>query len=122
MRVPRIVVTSGEPAGIGPDACVALARRDWPADLVIAGEAKLLEETAAALGGAPRPSVYDASEPPTLSRAGTLKLLDVPAAHAVVAGRLDPRNAASVIAMLDRACDGCTGSAPGHRPGRGIPR
>jgi 4-hydroxythreonine-4-phosphate dehydrogenase len=42
-----------------------------------------------------------------LSRAGTLKLLDVPAAHAVVAGRLDPRNAASVIAMLDRACDGC---------------
>ena len=107
MRVPRIVVTSGEPAGIGPDACVALARRDWPADLVIAGDAKLLEETAAALGGAPRPSVYDASEPPTLSRAGTLKLLDVPAAHAVVAGRLDPRNAASVIAMLDRACDGC---------------
>ncbi len=107
MRVPRIVVTSGEPAGIGPDACVALARRDWPAELVIAGDAKLLEETAAALGGAPRPSVYDASEPPTLSRAGTLKLLDVPAAHAVVAGRLDPRNAASVIAMLDRACDGC---------------
>ena len=107
MRVPRIVVTSGEPAGIGPDACVALARRDWPADLVIAGDAKLLEETAAALGGAPRPSVYDASEPPALSRAGTLKLLDVPAAHAVVAGRLDPRNAASVIAMLDRACDGC---------------
>jgi 4-hydroxythreonine-4-phosphate dehydrogenase len=107
VRVPRIVVTSGEPAGIGPDACVALARRDWPADLVIAGDAKLLEETAAALGGAPRPSVYDASEPPALSRAGTLKLLDVPAAHAVVAGRLDPRNAASVIAMLDRACDGC---------------
>jgi 4-hydroxythreonine-4-phosphate dehydrogenase len=107
VRVPRIIVTSGEPAGIGPDTCVALARRDWPADLVIAGDAKLLEETAAALGGASRPCVYDPSAPPAMSRAGALKLLDVPAPHAVVAGRLDARNAGSVIAMLDRACDGC---------------
>ncbi len=111
MRVPRIVVTSGEPAGIGPDACVALARRDWPADLVIAGDAKLLEATAATLGqaapgGPPRTCLYDPSAPPASSRAGVLKLLDVPAPHRVVAGRLDVRNAASVIAMLDRACDG----------------
>ena len=107
MRVPRIVVTSGEPAGIGPDACVALSHRDWPADLVIAGDAKLLEDTAAALGGTPRLYAYDPAVPPAMSRAGSLQLLDVPAPHAVVAGRLDTRNAASVIAMLDRACDGC---------------
>jgi 4-hydroxythreonine-4-phosphate dehydrogenase len=106
VRVPRIVVTSGEPAGIGPDACVALSRRDWPADLVIAGDAKLLKETAAVLGEAPGVCVYDASAPPVMSRAGALKLLDVPAPHAVVPGRLDVRNAVSVIAMLDRACDG----------------
>ena len=106
MRVPRIVVTSGEPAGIGPDACVALGLKDWPADLVIAGDAELLEETAAALGAASRTSIYDPAAPPAKSRAGVLKLLDVPAPHAVTAGRLDTRNAASVIAMLDRACDG----------------
>jgi 4-hydroxythreonine-4-phosphate dehydrogenase len=107
VRVPRIVITSGEPAGVGPDACVALARRDWPAELVIAGDAKLLEETAAALGGAPASvCLYDRSATPVMSRAGALKLLDVPAPHAVVAGRLDVRNAVSVIAMLDRACDG----------------
>ena len=107
MRVPRIVVTSGEPAGIGPDACIALARQDWPADLVIAGDAKLLAQTAADLGAAPLMSNYDPTAAPAVSRAGALKLLDVPAAQAVVAGRLDTRNAASVIAMLDRACDGC---------------
>jgi 4-hydroxythreonine-4-phosphate dehydrogenase len=107
VRVPRIVITSGEPAGIGPDACIALARRDWPADLVIAGDAKLLAQTAADLGAAPLMSNYDPSAAPAVSRAGALKLLDVPAAQAVVAGRLDTRNAASVIAMLDRACDGC---------------
>jgi 4-hydroxythreonine-4-phosphate dehydrogenase len=107
VRVPRIVVTSGEPAGIGPDACSALARQDWPADLVIAGDAQLLAQTAADLGGAPLVSIYDPSAAPTVSRAGAIKLLDVPAPHPVVAGRLDSRNAASVIAMLDRACDGC---------------
>jgi 4-hydroxythreonine-4-phosphate dehydrogenase len=107
VRVPRIVVTSGEPAGIGPDACIALARQDWAADLVIAGDAKLLAQTAADLGTAPLMSNYDPPAAPAVSRAGTLKLLDVPAARAVVAGRLDTRNAASVIAMLDRACDGC---------------
>jgi 4-hydroxythreonine-4-phosphate dehydrogenase len=59
------------------------------------------------LGAAPLMSNYDPTAAPAVSRAGALKLLDVPAAQAVVAGRLDTRNAASVIAMLDRACDGC---------------
>jgi 4-hydroxythreonine-4-phosphate dehydrogenase len=107
VRVPRIVVTSGEPAGIGPDACVALAARDWPADLVIAGDAKLLAATAAALGAPLRCLPYDPAAAPERSRAGALKILDVPAPQAVVAGRLDTKNAGAVIAMLDRACDGC---------------
>ncbi len=107
MPAPRIVVTSGEPAGIGPDACVALARKDWQADLVIAGDAALLEQTAAALRVAATISRYDPGGAPAASRAGTLKILDVPVAEAVVPGRLDTRNAPSVIAMLDRACDGC---------------
>jgi 4-hydroxythreonine-4-phosphate dehydrogenase len=34
-------------------------------------------------------------------------VIDVPTVHPVTAGKLDPRNAAYVIAMLDRACDGC---------------
>jgi len=49
---------------------------------------------------------YDASEVPAAHVSGTLKILNVPA-HPVTAGTLDPRNAAYVIKMLDRACDGC---------------
>jgi 4-hydroxythreonine-4-phosphate dehydrogenase len=105
--VPRIVVTSGEPAGIGPDACLALAAQDWQADLVVAADRALLEETAAALGLAARLESYDPSEPPAPSRKGTLKYLHVPTAVPVIAGTLDPRNAPYVIGMLDRACDGC---------------
>jgi 4-hydroxythreonine-4-phosphate dehydrogenase len=106
-HVPRIAVTSGEPAGIGPDACIALAAEDWPADLVVMADLALLEETAAALGATPRFRAYDPTEPPAPSRKGALKVLDLPAAVRPIAGTLDPRNARYVIGMLDRACEGC---------------
>ena len=107
MYVPRIIVTSGEPAGIGPDACVVLAQSDWQADLVIAGDVTLLAETAAALKLPLRILDYDPSRPPSAHAGGNLRVLNVPTAHPVTAGELDPRNAAYVLRMLDRACDGC---------------
>ena len=105
--VPRIVVTSGEPAGIGPDACVLLARDDWAADLVVAGDAELLAATAADLGVPLRIAAYDAARPTRAHEAGTLRVLHIPTRQPVRAGILDPRNSAYVIEMLDRACDGC---------------
>jgi 4-hydroxythreonine-4-phosphate dehydrogenase len=105
--VPRIIVTSGEPAGIGPDACVILAQTDWPTDLVVAGDASLIAATAAALRLPLRIVPYDASRTPSAHVGETLKVLHLPTAQPVTAGRLDPRNAAYVIKMLDRACDGC---------------
>ena len=107
MWVPRIVITSGEPAGIGPDACVGLAQDDWQADLVVAGDAALLAATAAALNLPLAIERYDASRAVAAHRAGVLKVLHLPTAQPVVAGMLDPRNAPYVIEMLDRACDGC---------------
>jgi 4-hydroxythreonine-4-phosphate dehydrogenase len=105
--VPRIVITSGEPAGIGPDACVSLAQSAWPADIVVAADTELLSATAGALGLTINLERYDSSAPPAAHRAGTLKVMHIPTTRAVVAGQPDPRNAAYVIAMLDRACDGC---------------
>jgi 4-hydroxythreonine-4-phosphate dehydrogenase len=104
---PRIVITSGEPAGIGPDACVALAQSDWEADLVVAGDADLLGATAEALKLPLVLESYDASAPPAVHRAGHLRVLQVPLRAPVTAGQLDVRNAEYVIALLDRACDGC---------------
>ncbi len=116
MPVPRIIITSGEPAGIGPDACVMLAQRDWPAELVVAGDAEVLAVTAAALHLPLRVLPYTAAQSaaaratasaPTAHTAGTLRVLHVPTAAPVVAGTLDSRNAAYVLETLDRACDGC---------------
>jgi 4-hydroxythreonine-4-phosphate dehydrogenase len=106
--IPRIVITSGEPAGVGPDACVVLAQRDWETDLVVAADAELLAGTASALG---LPLVLERYDPTRLTRphrSGTLQVLHIPTRCKVVAGQPDARNAAYVIEMLDRACDGCT--------------
>ena len=107
MYVPRIVITSGEPAGVGPDTCVALAQAPCNADLVVVTDAQLLGDTAAALKMPLRIEAYDSSQPPAPHRAGVLKVLDIPTARPVIAGDPDTRNAAYVIEMLDRATDGC---------------
>lgn len=107
MYVPRIVVTSGEPAGIGPDACVVLAQADWPADIIVAADASLIAATAAALNLPLDIKIYDPSQPVVPHVAGSLKILHVPTAQPVIAGRLDARNAGYVIALLNRACEGC---------------
>ena len=103
-----IAVTSGEPAGVGPELCVALAARAWPARLGVLGDAGLIRRCAQASGRAVRVCDYD----PAVVRApdervGVLEVLHVPLARPVVAGRLDPHNAAGVLALLDRAIDGC---------------
>jgi 4-hydroxythreonine-4-phosphate dehydrogenase len=105
--IPRIVITSGEPAGIGPDACVALAQSPWKADIVVAADAGLLAATAHALGLPLTIERYDSSLRSESHRPGTVKVMHIPTARAVVAGQLDVSNAAYVIDMLDRACDGC---------------
>jgi 4-hydroxythreonine-4-phosphate dehydrogenase len=106
--IPRIVITSGEPAGVGPDACVTLAQTAWEADLVVAADAGLLAGTAAALGLPLSIERYESSRPAKPHCAGSLQVMHIPTRHAVQAGRPDVRNAAYVIEMLNRACDGCT--------------
>jgi 4-hydroxythreonine-4-phosphate dehydrogenase len=45
-----IAVTSGEPAGIGPELCLRLADRAWPARVVVLGDRDLLANRARTLG------------------------------------------------------------------------
>jgi 4-hydroxythreonine-4-phosphate dehydrogenase len=89
--LPVIVVTSGEPAGIGPELCLALTEREFPARLVVLGDRSLIQDRARMLGR---------------SMTG-LEILHVPLAVPGVPGKLDVRNAAHVLALLDRALAGC---------------
>jgi 4-hydroxythreonine-4-phosphate dehydrogenase len=106
--IPRIVITSGEPAGVGPDACVTIAQSAWDADLVVAADAGLLADTAAALGLPLSIERYESSRAARPHRAGSLQVMHIPVNCPVRAGQPDVRNAAYVIEMLNRACDGCS--------------
>jgi 4-hydroxythreonine-4-phosphate dehydrogenase len=88
-----IAITTGEPAGIGPEIAVAAACASH-LPTVLLGDRQLLQQAAESVRVAwPLPSWvgvehFDSKVP-------------------VVAGRLDPRNATYVLAMLDAAIDGC---------------
>ena len=107
MNRPVIAVTAGEPAGIGPDICLALAGRASRARLVVLGDRTVLAERARSLGLATRFRDYDARGDDRDRSDAALEVLHVPVAGSVQAGVLDPRNARHVIAILDRAIDGC---------------
>jgi len=81
---------------------VLLARERFPGRLVILGDAPVLRERAAARGVPFEPAPYRGRE-----SAGHLSLLEVPTQAPVRAGSLDARNARHVLAMLERATDGC---------------
>ena len=50
MSVPRLALTPGEPAGIGPDLVVQLVQEPFPAELVVVSDPDLLEARARRLG------------------------------------------------------------------------
>jgi 4-hydroxythreonine-4-phosphate dehydrogenase len=107
MTTPRIIITSGEPAGIGPDLCLAIAAREWPCDLLVAADATLLRERNAMLGTDIAIQVIPSQAPSQLHRRGELRVRHLPTAAAVRAGHLDPANAPYVLALLDAAVSGC---------------
>jgi 4-hydroxythreonine-4-phosphate dehydrogenase len=104
---PRIVITPGEPAGIGPDLCIALAQQDHDVELVAAADPALLEERAAQLGLPLQLESWQAERAPRPQRGGTLNIMPIPLRTAVTCGKLDPANAAYVLDCLRSATRGC---------------
>jgi 4-hydroxythreonine-4-phosphate dehydrogenase len=98
---PRIAVTAGEPAGIGPDLCAIAAAGRFDARLVFVGDRAVIADRAARRGLSF--DLPDYSPGSTAPRS----LLHLPAAATVTAGRLDPANGRHVLALLDRALAGC---------------
>ncbi|HAZ77560.1 4-hydroxythreonine-4-phosphate dehydrogenase PdxA [Pseudescherichia sp.] len=107
MNVQRIVITPGEPAGIGPELVVQLAQRDWPMELVICADPQLLAERALTLGLPLTLLPYDANLPAQPQQARTLTVLPVALHAQVVPGQLSVANGSYVVDTLARACDGC---------------
>lgn len=96
-----VVVTCGDPAGVGPELCLnLLARRNGP-PLVVVGDREVLSARARMVGA---PFNADDFE----SRPGARRAVwHCPVAVPPQVGKPSPRNAAHVLQQLQRAAEGC---------------
>ncbi|PNH77737.1 4-hydroxythreonine-4-phosphate dehydrogenase PdxA [Vibrio diazotrophicus] len=107
MKIKRIVVTAGEPAGIGPDLVLALSKEDWTHQIVVCADKNMLAERATALGINVELLDYNAQLTPQPQKAGTLVVDHIATTAPVVAGQLDEQNGHYVLKTLERAALGC---------------
>ncbi|WP_251977873.1 4-hydroxythreonine-4-phosphate dehydrogenase PdxA [Salinicola avicenniae] len=106
---PVLALTTGEPAGIGPELALAVAR-DWQGlsvPVVAVGDPELLAARAERLGWSIRLPVLRAGEPVPAPVDGCLPVWPVALNAPATAGRLDPANARYVLRTLDLAIAAC---------------
>ena len=106
MTIPPLALTTGEPAGVGPELTVQLLQRPLPAPLVIAGDPDLLLERAALLN-----LPLALKDDMLVAPGDEAKLLPVALGAPSIPGSLDTANASYVIEMLTAATDGCLSGA-----------
>ncbi|MHB1236159.1 MAG: 4-hydroxythreonine-4-phosphate dehydrogenase PdxA [Gallionella sp.] len=116
-----LAITSGEPAGIGPDLCVQLADTSFSIPFVVIADKKLLQQRAAQLGIAVEVTDFVAGQK-IVRQPGTMSVVDVPLAAECYPGVLSTANSGYVLATLRRALQGCLGgefsgmvTAPVHK-------
>ena len=104
----RIALTAGEPAGIGVDLCIQLAQHPTlECEIVVLADVELLEQRAKQLHLPLSIRLYDPHLPAVSNVAGELCVLPISLAHSAQAGILNKANSGYVLALLDRATQGC---------------
>lgn len=104
---PRLALSAGDPAGIGPDVLLALSKRAWSAELVVIADAEMLASRAAALDLILNLVPYEPGRTPTPQCRGELWIEHVPLAAPAIPGKADPLNGGVVLQCLERAARGC---------------
>jgi 4-hydroxythreonine-4-phosphate dehydrogenase len=107
MPTPRIAITPGEPAGIGPDITIMAAQQRHRAELIAIADPQLLQHRAATLGLPLKLEELNLNAKARPHRPGTLKIIPVGLAAPVEPGQLNPANAKYVLKTLQIAADGC---------------
>jgi len=136
MSIPRIIVSTGEPAGIGPDISLLATQQEFEADIITIGDPTLFEQRAKALNldinieiissldeqistdhGVTDSALVENNEtrsqgtnfrsPRKITPKGTLRVLPVKLKCPVIAGQLNDENARYVLDVLDKGIDAC---------------
>jgi 4-hydroxythreonine-4-phosphate dehydrogenase len=105
--IPRLALTPGEPAGVGPDILIQHAQTPRPYQLIAFADPQLLQQRAACLGLPITVKTIDFSSRPQSGIAGELWAAPLTLAKPVEPGKLDKGNASYVLNCLDKAVDAC---------------
>lgn len=106
-QIKPLVITPGEPAGVGPDLIISLAQMSWDLPWVVCADPQLLK-TRAELLNLPLSLVeYDPASPPQTHTPSQICVLPIALHTNVIPSTLDTRNGLYVVETLARACDGC---------------
>ncbi len=107
MPIPRIIVSSGEPAGIGPDLCIQLAQQDFDGQLVILADPHVLKARAQQLNLPLKIEYHHPEQAASTHQTGILKIWPVKTAEAVITGQLNKHNSQYVLEMISLATQAC---------------
>ena len=101
---PHIVISSGEPSGIGLDLCVLLSTKKFPAFITVVGDKNALADRAAQLNKS-----ITFYENTSIEHKGdhSLSIHHIPAYETIQIGLLNPKNNQYVIDVLNFGLDGC---------------
>ncbi|GBL31852.1 4-hydroxythreonine-4-phosphate dehydrogenase [Methylophilaceae bacterium] len=101
---PHIIISSGEPAGIGLDLCALLSTKKFPAFITVVGDKNALTDRAAQLNKS-----ITFYENVSIEHKGdhSLSIHHIPACETIQTGLLNPKNNQYVIDVLNFALDGC---------------
>ncbi len=108
LGLPTLALTAGEPAGVGPDLCIALSHQPLPCRLTVLGDIDVLRARAAQLDIHVN---FITGDVIPVHQPGALHVRHIPVALPVTPGTLDASNSAHVLALLDAALEGCLNGA-----------
>ncbi|MCF6280608.1 MAG: 4-hydroxythreonine-4-phosphate dehydrogenase PdxA [Candidatus Polarisedimenticolaceae bacterium] len=105
--LPRLALTPGEPAGIGPDLTIKIAQQPHPAQIVAIADPEMLQQRAEQLGLPLALQPFDPAKANEPQRAGQLQILPIKMAQQVKPGQPTATNADYLLETLRRATEGC---------------
>ncbi len=105
--IPRLAVTPGEPAGIGPELIIQLSQTPQDCELIVVADEDVIRARAKQLQINIELIEYRANSTPALNKAGEIKILNVNCPEAVSPGVLNANNSRYVLQTLTRATEGC---------------
>ena len=111
MKPVRLILTPGEPGGIGPDLCLQIASQPLSCEWVVAADPALIGQRAVALGFRSSLDLWSPGKTGAAASTGRLHVWPVAEAADLTPGRLNPDNARYVLSTIEQATRACQSGA-----------